>query len=225
MVKHSSSARQNIINKKLARKRKVIFRSKSFLPPYTFIVCEGVKTEPNYIKGLADKINEKFYNFSQGKRIIVEGVGRNTKGLLQYAAERVEKVMPQAEVVWLLYDKDDFPADDFDNTQFSAESRRGKRQYRCAWSNECFELWLVLHFQELRTNNGRYHLIELLKKHLGKYEKNTPEIYNLLSNKTDIAIKRAKNLISKYPANTPPSKMCPATTVFKLVEELKKYAG
>lgn len=50
------------------------------------------------------------------------------------------------EDVWLMYDKDDFPLDDFDNTQYSALSRKDIRKYKVAWSNECIELWFVLHF-------------------------------------------------------------------------------
>ena len=40
----------------------------------------------------------------------------------------------------LVYDKDDFPYDDFDNTQFSAEGR-SDREIKAAWSNESIELW------------------------------------------------------------------------------------
>lgn len=31
------------------------------LPPYTMIVSEGVKTEPFYIQGFVDKVNEKYF--------------------------------------------------------------------------------------------------------------------------------------------------------------------
>ena len=36
----------------------------------------------------------------------------------------MEADFPQAEIVWLMYDKDDFPLNDFDNTQYSALSRK-----------------------------------------------------------------------------------------------------
>lgn len=32
--------------------------SMQHLPPYTMIVSEGIKTEPIYIKGLVNKVNE-----------------------------------------------------------------------------------------------------------------------------------------------------------------------
>ena len=39
---------------------------------------------------------------------MVEGTGRNTKSLLEYARNTVDEKFPQAEEVWLMYDKDDF---------------------------------------------------------------------------------------------------------------------
>ena len=76
------------------------------------------------------------------------------------------------EDVWLMYDKDDFPLDDFDNTQYSALSRK--------------------------------------------------DIYEVLKDKTETAIKRARRQYQEY-GDKPPSQRCPATRVFELVEELQKY--
>lgn len=113
---------QEKINAKMQKKKKELLDD---LPPYTYIISEGTKTEPNYISGFADAINSKYREFSSGPRILVRGTGRNTKGLLKFARTQVEREFPQAEVVWLMYDKDDFPLDNFDNTQYSAE-KRGK---------------------------------------------------------------------------------------------------
>ncbi len=35
------------------------------------------------------------------------GTGRNTAGLYSYAKECVKNVYPHAEIVWLMFDKDD----------------------------------------------------------------------------------------------------------------------
>lgn len=209
---------QDKINAKMQKKKKELLDE---LPPYTFIISEGTKTEPNYISGLTDIVNQKFSEFTSGPRILVKGTGRNTKGLLDYARKQVDIEFPQAEVVWLMYDKDDFPLDNFDNTQYSAEKRKDFRQYRVAWSNECIELWFVLHFQELTVNNGREHYQEILRKKLG-YKKNLTNLYELLQDKTEIAIERARRQYEAY-IDTPPSKRCPATRVYELVEELRKY--
>ncbi len=206
------------INAKMQKKKKEPLED---LPPYMYILSEGIKTEPNYISSLTEIVNRKFSDFTSGPRIIVRGTGRNTKGLLHYARKQVEQEFPQAEVVWLMYDKDDFPLDNFDNTQYSAEERKDKRSYRTAWSNECIELWFVLHFQDLTVNNGREHYQEILKKACG-YEKNMKNLYKLLQDNTELAIRRAKRQYASY-GDVPPSKRCPATRVYELVEELKKY--
>lgn len=211
--------KQEKINAKMQKREK---EKLDVLPPYMYIISEGTKTEPNYIRGLADRINTKFAAFSSGKRIVIKGTGRNTRGLLNYARKQVEKEFPQAEVVWLMYDKDDFPLDNFDNTQYSAEGRADRRKYRVAWSNECIELWFVLHFQELTVNNGRTHYQEILKQKCD-YEKNREDLYHLLEDRTAIAIRRARQLYVSYKDEIPPSRRCPATRVYELVEELQNY--
>lgn len=140
---------QKKLNKIAAKKKKQI-EFLYQLPPYMFIISEGTKTEPNYIKGIVDKINQKYNKYTSGTpRILVHGTGRNTIGLLEYARKAVEEQLPEAESVWLMYDKDDFPADNFDNTCYSAEQKIDKREYHAIWSNECIELWFLLHFQEM----------------------------------------------------------------------------
>ncbi|MCI8937651.1 MAG: RloB domain-containing protein [Lachnospiraceae bacterium] len=206
------------LRKKMQKRQKEI---NCELPRYTYIVSEGTKTEPYYIEAIAQTINEKYRGFSTGRFIVVEGTGRNTKGLLEYARTNVDKVFPQAEVVWLMYDKDDFPLDNFDNTQYSAEGKTGTRQYRVAWSNECIELWFLLHFQDLSVNVGRERYRELLKEYC-QYEKNMKTIFEILRDKTDVAIARAKRQYETY-GNIAPSQMCPATRVYQLIEELQRY--
>lgn len=101
------------------------------LPPYIIIFSEGTKTEPFYIKGLTQQVNNKYSEFTSNDRIIVIGTGRNTRSLLEYARKTVSENYPECEVVWIMYDKDDFPYDDFDNThlhQFDHRQARRKCQ-------------------------------------------------------------------------------------------------
>ena len=171
---------------------------------------------------------KKYKKFLPGDRIVVKGTGRNTQSLLEYARKTVNKEFPQAESVWLLYDKDDFPYDDFDNTQYSAEQKKDSREYKVAWSNECIELWFLLHFQELHASVGREQYYKMLSDHFAtlgikKYDKSIPNIYDILSDKTDIAISRAEIQYKDYGDNVPPSQRCPATRLFELIKLLKEY--
>lgn len=154
--------------KKIEEKMKVKaskMASMQRLPPYTMIVSEGIKTEPIYIKGLVNKVNEKYKNETRNPHIAVYGTGRNTQGLIRFVDSMINQgKWKHYEKFWLMYDKDDFPLDNFDNTQFEAEARK-KPQMAVAWSNESIELWFLLYFEDYRSDNGRKQYIEKLNKY------------------------------------------------------------
>ncbi|MGN1083588.1 MAG: RloB family protein [Lachnospiraceae bacterium] len=128
---------KKIQEKMVQEQRQIEFQNQ--LPPYTMIVSEGVKTEPLYLNGFAKKINDKYKGLIRETRIVVYGTGRNTNGLLKFIDKQIDAgTWEKYSSFWLVYDKDDFPYDNFDNTQFSAESRTNKR-FRVAWSNESIE--------------------------------------------------------------------------------------
>jgi hypothetical protein len=81
----------------------------------------------------------------------------------------------------------------------------------------------LLHFDYHTTAYNRKDYQKMLNKRLKvTYEKNSKNIYQLLKNKQENAIRNAKKLLESY-ANHNPAKDNPCTTVYKLVEELNKY--
>lgn len=220
--KHSDQIK--IVEKMRQKQSKM--NTKYQLPPYTLIVSEGVKTEPLYLNGLADKINEQYKDIAKEKHILVYGTGRNTKGLLKYVDKRVANgEWEKYENIWLVYDKDDFPEDNFDNTQFSAENRKDSK-IRVAWSNESFELWLLFHFQDYNADNGREAYIKKLNEYMD-YSKTRKDLYQAVTELGSLqeAKRRAKNQYRHFVEQniTTPSKMIPSTRVYELIEELEKY--
>lgn len=200
--------------------------SRNPLPPYTLIVSEGIKTEPLYLKGLVDKINAQYKDIAKEGHLKVFGTGRNTRGLLNYVDRQVNRgAWSKYEKIWLVYDKDDFPLDNFDNTQLSAENRKSNK-LRVAWSNESFELWLLLHFQDYEADNGRAAYIKKLNEYID-YSKNRTDLYDVITSMGSVADarRRARKMYESFVAQgvTTPSKMVPATRVYELVEELEKY--
>lgn len=196
------------------------------MPPYILIVSEGVKTEPLYLRGFVQKINNQYRDIAKEDHIVVIGTGRNTKGLLQFVDRNVQAGRwTQFEKIWLVYDKDDFPYDNFDNTQFSAEGRKDSN-IRTAWSNESFELWILLHFQEYVSDNGRQQYIDKLNTYF-EYSKTREDLFDIVMQKGSLADakKRAKRLYNHFieMGERSPSNMVPATRVFELVEELESY--
>jgi hypothetical protein len=173
------------------------------------IVCEGAKTEPNYFRN--------FRVSTTVKEIQVEGVGYNPSKLVQEAKEL--KAQGDYDQVWCVFDRDDWPKQDFNNAIANAE-RAG---FKVAYSNEAFELWYVLHFEFLNTGLPRKDYIakldNLLKK---KYKKNSDTIYEEIENLQPTAIKHAKNLLKQYNLCNPESDN-PSTTVHLLVEALNEF--
>lgn len=121
------------IASKMARKKKETIPS---LPPYILIATEGTVTEQYYLEGFIESINSKYGRFSTKDRVQSVGFGKSYLSLLKDTESYIQKKCRHVNEVWLVYDKDDFPLDAFDNTQFSAISRK----YHVAWSNESVEL-------------------------------------------------------------------------------------
>ncbi len=99
------------------------------------IVCEGTKTEPNYFEAFAEK--------QQGVIVYdieVKGLGRGTKDVVEKAIAL--KNRNNYDRVWAVFDKDDFPAEDF-NAAIVMGQNNG---IEVAWNNEAFELWYLYHF-------------------------------------------------------------------------------
>lgn len=171
------------------------------------IICEGEKTEPKY-----------FECFRVPKDVIdVRGLGYNPSNLVKEAKEL--KAQGDYDQVWCVFDRDDWPKQDFNNAIANAE-RAG---FKIAYSNEAFELWYVLHFEFLNTGLPRQDYIEKLEKLLKhKYKKNSDTIYEEIESLQATAIKHAKNLLKQYDTPNPETDN-PSTTVYLLVEELNKF--
>lgn len=217
-IKAGDRKQQEKLRMKMERKKK---REIPLLPPFIYIATEGAITETAYLSNIVDCVNKRYGKFSRHDRIVLEGYGLSCLKLLEKAENKVERKYQNTDVVWLVYDKDDFPKDDFDNTQFSAVKKESCK-YKVAWSNECIELWFLLHFQDVNVNIGREEYLKRLEKHCA-YCKTDKYLYSKLKDKTNDAIKRAQKLYDSYPPESAPSAMCPATRFHELIIELQSY--
>ena len=183
------------------------------------IVCEGEKTEPNYFKAIKRRMKS-----GAGSKVEVVGAGAHTRDLIECArnaiAKRKAEGLPMYYYVWLVFDKDSFEADDFDNAVKMAESEK----WQVAWSNEAFELWYLLHFQDVAGGAlPRERMFEMLGAHLGrKYQKNDLCMFDVVNEHSYQAIERARRLAERWHGQ-PPHLACPCTMVWPLVEELLRY--
>ena len=170
------------------------------------IVCEGEKTEPNYFRGFRPA----------GKILDIRGVGYNTVKLIREAIRlSMEETYDQ---VWCVFDRDDFPAQHFNEALNLARDHGIK----VAYSNEAFELWYILHFDYHQSGIPRRDYIKILSNKLGHlYEKNSETIYEELENKLLLAIRNAQRLLTNYEPPRP-ERDNPSTTVHLLVLALRK---
>jgi hypothetical protein len=194
------------------------------------IVTEGEKTEPLYLNGLKDLILDKIggnIKVIELPHIEIKGEGKSTGKLIEKTNEIISKSSIIYQNVWIVFDKDDFL--DFDQAIKSAKDQG----YNVAWSNQCFEYWIYLHFHYSDAALHRYDwnskLDELFKQYnlnSGKYDKNLEQLYNMLDSfgGVDTAIKHARRRMSKFKNDKgSPSTFDPGTTVFLLVETLREY--
>ena len=100
--------------------------------PSILIVCEGKNTEPSY-----------FNQFRITSAIVKSiGEGYNTVSLVNRAIELSQQ--RTYDQVWCVFDKDDFTDNDFNSAVQIALSN----DFEVAYSNQSFEYWLILHFND-----------------------------------------------------------------------------
>lgn len=218
----------NHIQKRLEKeehKRKRNTRSKR---KYFLIVCEGEKTEPNYFESLKADLPKGVLTSC---RIDIEGTGRNTLSLVEESIRLKERLENETSLlidkIWVVFDRDSFESDNF-NEAIELCKNSGL-EIGCAWTNEAFELWYLLHFHYYNTpiNRKQYQkLIEgNLKPKVGldyRYKKNSTEMYHILkeNGSLELAIKFATKLENEFAERFDFANHNPCTKVHHLVAEL-----
>ena len=194
----------------LSRRQGVREIKQSFL-----IVCEGEKTEPDYFKAFR----------MTAATVKAVGQAMNTMTLVNKAisireADRLKK--REYDQCWVVVDKDDFPASDFNQAIQLAE----KNGFRVAYSNQAFEYWFLLHYNlytgPIHRNQYKDMLTKLTGLQYNKTEGFGAVMYNLLLARQQQAIKSAEAVLAEISHGNPAEEES-STTVHKLVIELNKY--
>lgn len=200
-------------------------KPKKIQPEYHLIITEGTDTEPAYFGAMKDIINRSYPDKIQ---LDVHGAGDNTLSLFEKARKKATSSANGYRHVWVVYDTDDFPAEYINITaRLCSEASNEETTYHAIWSNQCIELWFLLHFSFLQSDLHRSaywpKLTEILTgQGLGKYEKNRIDMYQVLFPYMDAAIANALKL-DKINEGKLPSAAAPGTRVYVLVEKLKPY--
>ena len=194
-------------------------------PEYHLIVTEGTDTEPAYFGAIKEIINKRY---PEKIHLDVSGEGDNTISLLGRAKLLAGNNSNVYKHVWIVYDTDDFPADHIDCVlQLCVENSTEETTFHAIWSNQCIELWFLLHFSFIQSDIHRTEYWPKLTEHLkqigaGEYMKNRKDMYQILYPYMNYAIGNAKRLNALNEGKLP-SKAAPGTKVYELIEVLKSY--
>ena len=200
-------------------------RTVKILPEYHLIVTEGTKTEPPYFEAIQRAINKQYRGRIQ---LDISGEGTNTVFLFDRAKYLAGRSPNTYRHIWVVYDTDDFPKDRINEVAALCRMNSTEEtEYHALWSNQCIELWYLIHFSYMHSDLQRDEYWPKLTQCLesigaGKYEKNRPDMYELLRPYLETAIASAKRLDQEN-ANLPPSRSAPGTKVYELLEKLKPY--
>lgn len=186
------------------------------------IICEG-QTEEWYFRRFPVLTAE----------VICTGIGMTKFKLIQEARKRMKQ--DRYDEVWCVFDMDFNPErngqfEDFNNAVFADDTKN----FRCAYSNDAFELWFYLHYQYTDHQHPRFFYYEQLSKFWNmNYEKDgkaqvfSQNIYQLLHEDINAsqqdAIQRAKLLVEKHQEIYNPHEKNPVTTIYELVETLNQH--
>lgn len=155
--------------------------------------------------------------------------------VVQYAQEllqngdRHKNIQSRAfEKVYAVFDRDDHES--YHEALTLAASLDGKlrndaKQPVVFWaipSVPSFELWLLLHFEDVRTPLHRDEVMRRLKLHIHGYDKGAGNGFAITSKYLSVATQRAERLAESFTAYTDPE---PFTAIAELVKLLTTLRG
>lgn len=187
------------------------------------IFCEG-ETEKCYFDYFAGIIQKNKDNKYTDIEVVLENAKGNAKGVLNYATAFMENEENNRKFSaygkYLVFDCDDPP-----NIQSVIQNASNK--YELLISNLSFEIWLLMHFENINQELSNRHINRHLKAYLhGGYKKGKEGILREIIQNGNIekAIDCAKELEEKYRSDgktifTSITEMNPYTSVYKLIEQ------
>lgn len=180
------------------------------------IALEDEKSSRYYIR---DLIKDKGVS---GNVVFAEHIGTDPNSVLKAISKfEVDNPYTKYEKAWLVIDRDSFSKSNFNGTLATAI----QKEICVAYSNECYELWLLLHFKDVTGPRTRKDIKEELNKEFlknfnFKYEKSEKHVYGMIIDRQNDAIKRATDLIKniiKHNGKLDPSTDNPSTKMHILV--------
>jgi hypothetical protein len=181
--------------------------------PRILVVTEGEKSEPLYLKDL-----KNIYRLHSANLAVQNcEIGTAPLQVVKYAEQLLQEgnkhrgIRPKSfDEVYAVFDRDDHES--FFEALHRVQSMNGKLrndenqivEFKAIASVPCFELWLLLHFEEVQSQIHRNEVMKRLKHHMPNYQKGQLGIFETLQDNLQSAIKRAQILAAKRSAHDAP---------------------
>lgn len=210
------------------RQTSMLARKKATRAPHDriLIVTEGSKTEPNYFNEIrvANKLR------TANVQVEPSAFGTEPIQIVDYAeilflnGDESKDIQPRAfEEVYVVFDRDEHRT--YHNALLKTEAldykyrndNKQKVAFKSIISVPCFELWLLLHYQEVHAPMHRDEVYELLKSFIPNYQKGDAGHYALTLPHIELAEARAKVLAER---NDKYDGTQPYTSIQELVKKL-----
>lgn len=187
------------------------------------IVTEGTKTEPLYL----EEIRAAYQLHSANVEVQPGRLGTAPIQVVCYAQQLFEEgdllkgIRPKSfDQVYAVFDRDDHES--YFNALSKAQALDGKlrnddRQpvsFKAIATRPSFELWLLLHYEDIQAPIHRDEAMARLKQHIPCYEKGAGGTFATTRDSLETATQRAQVLSAKFNAYTDPE---PFTALHELV--------
>ena len=180
-----------------------------------YLLCEGKNTEPEYFQNLVDHFQAAniaiFIVPAAGAPQTIAG---KADGIRNNRNKKTS--FEEGDEIWAIFDRD---------THEHYEASRavcGQKGINVAYSDPCFELWLILHHHAIHAP-GTHHQIQKKFEELDPNYKSTGGKrcnFALLANNVEVAENNARSLLTARAAEGRPES-CPSTTVHNLTVKLR----
>jgi RloB-like protein len=178
------------------------------------VVCEGKLTEPEY-----------FHEMARHYRALVNLVLEKGAGVPLSVVEKALKIarshsdskgFESGDQVWAVFDRDEHPHFE----QAIAMAHEGG--IHVAYSNPCFELWLVLHYQDYDRPVHRREIQKALCALMPGYDPSSSKRvkFGAICDFIEKAEQRAQTLERRRAEERDP-KGNPSTSVFRLAQQIR----
>lgn len=190
------------------------------------IVCEGEKTEPLYLR----EIQQAYRLATAHVHVLHSPIGTEPAQVLEYAlmvfkeGDRTRGIRAKEfDRIVVVFDRDDHRTYHTALAQAAAQNRKLKNDNGMPTPLDvvatvpCFELWLLLHFEDVNAPLHRDAAIEQLRTHLPRYEKGSGGHWAATQTHLTLATRRAERLAA---ASTAHDGTMPFTMMHELVARL-----